>query len=122
MEKKFFETDSFAKTKKEWDAKLKTVGFEDIEATDNGIVRPQIFTTKKVQYDGGEVYYDFCQRLLRDFPFKQDRDRLIFELHAEGKSLRNIEALLKDNQDFRPVKLTQIQKIIHQIKEDFGRL
>lgn len=130
MTKKYFETESFAQMNAEWNQKLAASGFEDIEATENGVVRPQIFTAQKTQYVGGANYYEYCQLVLRTFPFKRDLERVVFEYHAEGKSEREIATWLAENahkEEFehlrlKPLTNIRVHQIIKRIKEDFGRL
>ncbi len=122
VKKKFFETDEFKKLNEEWSKKLEASGFDDIEKTEDGYtLRPQEFITNKVKYVGGQDYYDFCQQVLRDYPFKRDIDKFIFEAHTEGKSEREIEVLLSKH-SYKSLTSVRIHQIIRKIKEDFSRV
>lgn len=125
--KKYYETDSFKALSKEWEDKLNGTSsgpnkvFDDIEpVSDEYVVQPQIFKNNKVQSPTGLDYYEYCQMILREYNFERDVDQAIFEQHAEGKSVREIEDYLKRN-DFKPLKKTTIQEIIDRIKSKFGR-
>lgn len=118
MSKKAYnETPEFFKQQSEWYARLKKSGFDDIEKNEP-FVRPQIIDTRKTESMGGNGYYDFCQSILRDFKFSRPVDRLVFELHADGKSIRFIEDYLKTN-SVRKLKKDAIHDIIKRTKETF---
>lgn len=119
--KKYYETDSFKALSKEWESKLSAANFDDIEpVSDEYVVQSQIFKANKVQSPTGLDYYEYCQMILREYNFERDVDQAIFEQHAEGKSVREIEDYLKRN-DFKPLKKTTIQEIIDRIKSKYGR-
>ena len=122
MAKKFFETDSFVKVQAEWAAKLKQSGFNDLEdaADPDAYIQPEIIS-KKSRYGFDEEHFELCQSILRDYPFREDLQRAIFELHAEGKSIREIEQWLSENSTKR-LGRNRIHEIIKRIKEDFGRV
>ncbi len=116
---KFYETKEFLELNAEWDKKLEDSGFEDIEKTEyNDFVRPQEFTKRKVKYEGGFDYYKYCQLVLREYDFKRDIDRFIFECHTEGLSVRDIEIRLAET-SVRKLKYRVISDIINKIKSDF---
>ena len=116
-QKKYYETAEFKALEREFYSKLP----DDIEKEDNEyILQPQVFTEQKTQTLGGLGYYEFCQKVLREYNFKRDVDQVIFEQHTEGKSVREIEAYLKKN-DLKPLKSYRINLIINEIKEKFGR-
>lgn len=85
---------------------------------DSGVIKPHIFHARKVQYDGGLSVYELCQEILRLYEFKKESHRKIIELHGDGKSEREIRAVLLRKCE---VDLSQqaINKIINRIKRDF---
>ncbi len=81
----------------EWDRILKASGFEDIEDRNspNEMLKtwhsshfarrynPETFEAKK-------VYFDDATEFLNTYKFKTRLERTIWELHTEGRSLREI--------------------------------
>jgi hypothetical protein len=125
MAKKFYETAEFQKLKKQWDQKLADSGFEDIEAKeDEHMVRPQEFTTphqsaELTEYvdfveNSGLDYYQFCHQILREFEFKRELDRIVFELYTEGKTIRDISSHLEVSR-YKPLKKSSIDDLIKRI-------
>lgn len=92
-----FKTPEFQKLFAEWNQKLKEDGFKDAE--DFTLPEPMLvywhnYDRFKSQ-DGRESYYAIAQRLLHDgFKFESDLSRRVWELHSQGKSVRQIEALI----------------------------
>lgn len=72
----------------DWDEKLKKSGFTDIEGP-SGMVRgtPRINEAAK---EINQAYLERCQKLLWEHEFEDDRDRAIWRLHCQGKSIRDI--------------------------------
>ncbi len=117
--KKYYETDDFKELQKSWYGKLKDSGFNDVENFENeNMIQPEIFKVDKVQSFGGSEYYDFCQAVLREYNFERHVDQLIFELHTEGKSVREIEIYLQNHSD-KKLKYRAINDVINKIKKDF---
>ncbi len=122
--KKFYETNDFKKAKAQWYGLLKETGFADIEeGEDETVIRPQVITGTEVkkQYQGGLDYYQLCQSIIRDYKFKKEVHRTIFELHAEGKSERDIVTWLHANTTLT-YSQKGINKIIHRIKLEFDKV
>ena len=119
--KKFYETEEFAQLNAEWKQKLEESGFDDIEKNETDtIIRPQEFYPAS-RYAFTKDYYEYCQDVLRNYPFKRDIDQIIFELHAQGMSDRQIEAELK-RRELRAYTYRRVNQIVNQIKNDFGRM
>ncbi len=92
----------FKNLKKEWDLKLAASGFEDIEANDGQLKtwNRLRFTTQFFQrgtqfFEAKAEYYRIAGQFLYDHKFKNAREKLIWTLHAEGLSLREIAARIK---------------------------
>lgn len=119
-QKKYYETDEFRKMQEAWYARLAEEGFQDTEKNDTDtIIQPQVFTRVKNQVRGGLEYYAWCQRILRNYGFKNELHQLIFELHAEGVPNRDIVAEL-ERRGLRKYHNTGIMKIIDRIVKDFS--
>lgn len=104
MKPKYYNTESFAAEKAEWDAKLKDSGFEDIEtpggllATDVRTDANSVLATRGVEV---ESYYRMAREWLDRYQFPAELDRRIWALHCEGKTQREIARLVFSS--LRPV-------------------
>lgn len=123
--KKFYETAEFKKLNKEWAKKLAESGFNDLEKNeDEYVVRPEEITTKfnddsfgsYVEFveNSGLDYYQFCHQILREFPFKREIDKVVFENYTEGKTVREISTKLAE-QGLKALKKTAVDEIIKKI-------
>ena len=119
--KAFYETEEFQKLKAEWDQKLEESKFVDIEKNDTEtMIQPEVFNQFKRRYNGSANYSDLCQAILRSYQFKKPWHKTIFELHAEGKSCREIENWFETNLD-RKVDHSTVGRIVERIKRDFNK-
>lgn len=98
--------DEFLALQAKWYGKLKKSGFKDAEQDEdhlkvwssrlfNGTVNGQQFTQKRSYYESREDYYRLAGWFLNEYPFKTPKDKLIWQLHSEGISIRNIILILK---------------------------
>jgi hypothetical protein len=99
-----------------WYAKLKKQGFVDIEQDeiylkrwsneftrkDENVnnrstfnVKPKKVRNKKDEFQGKHDYYYYASHFLNEHKFESERDRIIWEYHTSGISMRNISKLLK---------------------------
>lgn len=106
-----FDTDEFKKLKKEWYTKMKNeTDFVDLENGEE-VISQQVFTPGSTRHKG-EAYYTLAEQIAQNFGFQRETDRVIFSLHADGCSLREIESKLKDNPALLPLKKSGIKKVI----------
>lgn len=123
MDNKFYETPAFKKLNAKWEVKLLKSGFNDISKP--GSVSKQYFSlSSKTGFTEG--YLAKCLLILESFDFGNRRtksacrDRFIFELHVNGRSLREIEAMLVLIYPKRlRLRKTQIGKFISVVVKDF---
>lgn len=100
-QKKTKKPESLASLKKKWYAKLEKSGFEDAE-------RPEFdryalksssdkFNTADTvrDYYAKTEYYSMARKFLHDYKFSSNLEKVIWEYHTEGISVRNIAKLLK---------------------------
>lgn len=76
---------------KTWYKKLEDSGFKDIETTDDVFwgerkKKRRLTATYSTTYE----YYRLAGFFLYDYKFRDERDRLIWHLHCEGKTLHSI--------------------------------
>ena len=92
----FFKSEKFKALKNEWYSKLKESGFDDVEQNDadenlkqwhafyfQARHDPDAFSYK-------EVYFQNAQSFLEAHEFETEFQRIVWDLHCEGGSLRQI--------------------------------
>lgn len=120
MKKNPYKTEEFKLLKKEWYEKLEKNGFKDIEKTTVNTTWLDAWHNFRfkgipiVQRISTEDYYHWAQGILFTYLFKNKTHRLIWELHCEGKSRRQIAGLIKNETPcYKPAK---VGNIINEIK------
>ena len=88
---------SLTKLQKLWYKKLKDEGFEDIEKKDGHIGRTKLNLTNRTfdQIEITQQYYSMARSFILDYSFESEVDKVIWEYHAEGISVRMTSDLLK---------------------------
>src|SRR5271166_5977613 len=97
---------AFKELQAKWYKKLEKEGFEEIEQEDGNLkhwssrvfaakFNGVFFEDKKSYYESVETYYRTAGHFLNEYDFKSDKDRLIWELHSEGFSVREIVLTMK---------------------------
>lgn len=122
----------FKKLQREWDAKLKASGFEDIEQRHDGNLKTwasarvfkekrngEYYENKAVYYQSVEEYYRLAGQFLHTYKFDSDKERLIWEKHADGMSMNEITAYMKKRRFkvYRCLVQNVIQKLAKEMKE-----
>lgn len=113
----------FNKLKQVWYKKLKKSGFEDIELNEKYLKNPSSKFLRKRSLDtfqNRENYYYMATCFLNDYKFKTRLDKIVWEYHANGISVRNIVMLLKTvkircNRDSICKKTQELRKIMEQL-------
>ena len=96
-------TKEFKTLQREWYKKLKDSGFKEIEDTSSPLEMlktwhssyfinrntPDTFLAK-------QSYFQSASRFLHSNKFKSEKDRLIWEMHCDGATLRGIASELKE--------------------------
>lgn len=102
MEKKFYQTKKFLKTKNVWYKKLKKSGFIDHEQDENYLIQNSVnFTHNEPSWSNPLVikakleYYGMVRQFVQTYGFKNKKEKLIMELHADGLGVRRIAEELK---------------------------
>jgi hypothetical protein len=117
--KAFYKTEKFKKLEADWYQKLKSEGFEDIEDGNNSeVIEPQVFQTRPIQHLSGDTWAQECVAILKSYPFRKDLHRKIFELHAQGNSVRDIVRMLKMNFKVK-VSVMGVNLIINRVRANF---
>lgn len=83
---------------KEWYAKLKAEGFDDIEYSDGSLRAAHArhpTSLDPLRRQAVEEYYTLCTHFLYEFEFERDIHKTIWEYHTNGLSARSISRILK---------------------------
>lgn len=96
MAKRFYETDAFITTQKEWYKKLKDDGFNDIETAKQ--TKTNSFDKQTIQVDPKAILYmSLCENYLRTGKITNKLDLFIFEKHVDGLNQQQTAELLVGN-------------------------
>lgn len=80
-----------------WYKKLAKSGFEDIETDEQHLKVWSSKFARKTSLDSWQAkasYYTMATNFLNDYPFETPRERIIWEYHANGLSVRDIAITL----------------------------
>lgn len=94
-----FQSKDFKKLQKKWYKTLKNKGFNDIEKDEDYLHTYAAsffrFHQNSILEGSKEEYYRLAGQFLYDYTFKDDIEKLIWELHSQGLGGRAISTLLK---------------------------
>jgi hypothetical protein len=101
-----FNSREFKALKAKWYGKLHKSGFDDIEHDEEHLKRnaSEPFTSKtrgrryrdkQVYFESREEYYRLAGRFLNEHKFSDKKEELIWSLHSEGMSIREIAKTLR---------------------------
>lgn len=88
------------KLQKQWYQKLKATGFEDIEEFDSPRqmlkrwAKQDFLNMTDAKIEERRLYYQEADYFLEWYTFTDPVDKIIWELHAAGKTVREIEKLI----------------------------
>ncbi len=89
----------FKALQKKWYGKLKAEEFNDIEQADGNLKTwaSSAFSHNfnETLFEAKETYYRLARQFLHSHPFQDKKEHLIWSLHSEGVSVRNIVKALK---------------------------
>lgn len=94
-----FKTKKFEDLKDKWYKKLEKSGFKDIEQDEDNLKEWESFAFcgryQKSLFQSKEAYFQMAGQFLHTYKFKNERDRFIWECHADGKTITQIAEALK---------------------------
>jgi hypothetical protein len=98
-----FNTKEFKSLKSKWYKKLAKSGFEDIEGNEEYFNASDTFTRHSSRYrdsvqrfEAKQEYYRLAGHFLYDHKFSSTLEKMIWQLHSEGLSIREITKKLQD--------------------------
>lgn len=116
----------FLSLQKIWYKKLKESGFDDIEQSEQRLKawHSSFFKVhyNKVLYEAKEEYYNRACQFLYEYSFKNDKEKLIWEMHANGTSIEEITKVLlkkgfKTYKNFVHLTIQRLSKYILETKK-----
>lgn len=111
-------TPAFEKLQRFCYQQLEASGFEDIEDESQRLkAHSQRFALNFTpeSFEAKAEYFRLAGQFLHEHSFKNDRDRLIWELHSQGLSTREIAAAIAAQKTGKPVGKTQIGIIVRSL-------
>lgn len=109
---------TLSKLQKIWYKKLKDSGFSDIEKANGSIGRTKLNLDNR-NFDQIEItqqYYSMARSFLIEHHFESELDKVIWEYHIEGISVRNIAKLLSST-DMKIKKKSTVNNIIRRLEQ-----
>jgi hypothetical protein len=102
MSKKKPKEQTFKQIQNKWYKKLQEDGFEDIEKNEHELKTYSNVLTKSENnrriagpINGKEAYYKLATWFVNDYKFKSNLEKVIWEYHSNGLSIRNISRVLQ---------------------------
>ncbi len=114
----------YSKLKTLWYKKLKAEGFVDIEHEDgsinSGVPRTMKYKNPQLR-DATQEYYYIANNFLHNYKFACELDKIMWEYHSNGISIRNIVALLHQTKVTKTnrVKVWKTLKTLEKIMKGF---
>lgn len=109
-----FKSKEFRNLQKDWYKKLANTGFEDIEDTSSQNEFLKSWSSEI--NETGQEYYYMAEHFLSEYSFQDDDEKLIWEMHTNGKSERDIAIAFKRRRK-RGLKKSNIHCIIDRLRK-----
>jgi hypothetical protein len=123
VSEKYWENPKFIMQRTKAYAQLLGAGFEDVECGhgEYTVTRQEFRPITGRQNGSGPDAQEICSAILRDFKFKRDMHRAIFERHTEGMSYADIAKWLSTHELYKPMTFQGVANLIDSIKQDYAR-
>lgn len=124
-------TSSLKELKEVWYKKLEASGFNDIEADEtrlktwsSGTGSPYraAYKYKEMMFDAKADYSRYAEHFLNEHKFKNERERIIWEYHTNGMSLRSISEILSQLPSNKKATVNIVRGVIKKLREKMFRL
>lgn len=119
-EMSFYKTEKFKRLESKWYKKLEQSGFVEIENKKNDtdylkVWHSQYFQCKYTPdaFLRKQEYYHMTREFLHIHEFDSDKEKMIWEMHSQGLSLRKISTALRS-------KVCRIYKTIRSLSKKMG--
>lgn len=116
----------FKKLQAEWDKKLKDDGFEDAENRDGTLKiwhdlhfrKPSHDTNQRADFEATSEYYRLTSQFLHSHQFSSLSERHIWELHCEGKSVKQFRS---EDVKYQQKVYQILNKLIKEMKSKWNQ-
>lgn len=108
-----------------WYKKLEKDGFTDIEQLDGNLKQWSTrFVGKhsQVTREAKQAYYSMASRFLSEYTFESSLDRIIWEYHSNGMSVRDIADTLKKAKIIRRTGAWVHEFVIKRLREAMRKI
>ena len=117
-----YKTQKFKTLQEKWYKKLKDTGFNDIESDENTLKRWEGHAFVKSRYqvatfESKQKYFALAGQFLNECKFETRKHKIIWEMHCDGKSTREIEKELKRRKIVNPSR-DVVNKIVRKIAKE----
>ncbi len=116
---------TYQELKDVWYKKLEAAGFVDIEE-DEDKLKEYSYRFARVGRDfmrqDKDTYYSMASNFLNDFRFKNNFEKIIWEYHSNGLSVRSIESTLSKARIKRGHSKSEISVIIVRLTQEMKKL
>ncbi len=121
---KFYQTEAFKALNEKWKGKLEKSGFSDIERDEDSLENWSTQFARNIEYNRSkEEYYRLAGHFLHSHAFASQRERRVWDLHANGTSIRKIAKILDPRGRKNPhTVFKQVQKTIERLAKEMIRL
>lgn len=133
----FYKTKTFIALRKKWNEKLKRSGFEDIEVerpTVLGKGKMNVSIVESLKMHHNHLFQNYSDDFIRErreyfrragrfnehYKFKDRRDKFIWNLHAQGLSLREIKKAIKRTK-LKHQNLNYIMMTVRRLRVEMGK-
>lgn len=117
--KKPLNPNDYQAQKKYWYAKLRASGFDDVELSDTTLKlgseqfrRPRSLNS----WQAKATYYQMASNFLNDYKFKTRLERIIWQYHSEGISVRDIADTLKKAKVHKKMGKDAVWTVVHRLE------
>ncbi len=123
--KKPLNPNDYQAQKKYWYAKLKQSGFDDIELSDTTLKlgSEQFRRARSMQgWQAKAAYYQMASNFLNDHRFANRLERIIWQYHSEGISVRDISITLNKAKTHRKMSKDIVWAIVNRLTKIMKKL
>lgn len=109
----------FKKLRKYWYEKLRSEGFQDIETDSGHLIESHSayqfsrrISFKSISYESTRDYFFWAESQLLLGKFQSESDKLIWKLHSDGRTTREIAREVKLGQQWISTKIRRIRRYL----------
>lgn len=120
-----FKTKKFLELRDKWYTKLEKSGFVDAEQDEDNLKQWDSYSFSgsrrarynKDLYSSKEEYYQLAGKFLNSYEFKTKKERLIWECHAEGKTVTETSEILR-KKNFKSCSRSRVHDAVSALAKE----